>query len=394
MRKIFIYILFFCFVYFNQANAISSFKFPDKAITGDFCLNLLNEFNSPNFPYESEEPFFTNIDLLVEDISAIDGKKLEFGAFFTLWIDWIDPRVSESLKKLDAYEDTEKATWLCDFQPDVLWGEKRKVFDPVIEFYNRKTKPDFQSGLVDWVDIFSNGTVETRLRDSAKFKAADFNFRKFPFDTQVLKFELWSEFPSTMVSLEPAEPAMSSYKNSLYNFEGEDGIVIPGWELIEVNYETYEYVETDGFPYKGFIVSFNVKRVSSYYIYKVILPIMFIWAISWSVFWVRSSQLDAKVNVTIVCLLALIAYNFIIDEDLPKLSYLTFLDSFILLSYFFTGIATLLCMYSYVRHTKSGKDLTIVDGYAQFLGPLLYFLSLIGIGIYFYKIDGMLALFK
>ena len=54
-----------------------------------------------------------------------------------------------------------------------------------------------------------------------------------------------------MISLEAAEPAMSDYKNSLYNYEGEDGIIIPGWNLKEVNYETYEYIEpSDGFPYK------------------------------------------------------------------------------------------------------------------------------------------------
>ena len=90
-----------------------------------------------------------------------------------------------------------------------------------------------------------------------------------------------------------------------------------------------------------------------------------------------------------MCLLALIAYNFIIDEDLPKLAYLTFLDAFILLSYFFTGIATVLCVYSYVRHTKSGKDLTMVDEKAHFYGPLLYFLSLLCIAIYFFNIDGV-----
>ena len=79
-----------------------------------------------------------------------------------------------------------------------------------------------------------------------------------------------------------------------------------GWKLKSVEYETYEYVDTDEFPYKGFHLYLNVERVSSFYIYKIILPIMFIWAISWSVFWVRGSQIDAKVNVTIVCLLALI----------------------------------------------------------------------------------------
>ena len=59
---------------------------------------------------------------------------------------------------------------------------------------------------------------------------------------------------------------------------------------------------------------------------------MFILVISWSVFWVRGSQLEAKVNVTIVCLLSLIAYNFVIDSDMPKLEYLTVMDTIILIS--------------------------------------------------------------
>ena len=82
--------------------------------------------------------------------------------------------------------------------------------------------------------------------------------------------------------------------------------------------------------------------------------------------------MEAKVNITIVCLLALIAYNFIIDEDLPKLSYLTFMDSFILISYFYTGIASMLCIYSFVRFSKTGKDYTLFDYYSRVLGPISY----------------------
>ena len=94
-----------------------------------------------------------------------------------------------------------------------------------------------------------------------------------------------------------------------------------------------EYTEGD-YDYQGFILTLKAERISSYYIFKVMLPILFILVISWSVFWVRGSELESKVNVTIVCLLALIAYNFIIDGDLPKLDYLTFLD-FLFLSLIF-----------------------------------------------------------
>ena len=110
-------------------------------------------------------------------------------------------------------------------------------------------------------------------------------------------------------------------------------------------------------------------------------------------FWVRGSQLEAKVNVTIVCLLSLIAYNFIIDEDLPKLPYLTFMDCFILISYFYTGIATILCVYSFLRKLRSGKDLSVVDRYAQFLGPLSYFAILLILLTYFYNLDAAKGLF-
>ena len=68
------------------------------------------------------------------------------------------------------------------------------------------------------------------------------------------------------------------------------------------------------------------------------------------------------------------------------------MDCFILISYFYTGVATILCVYSFVRKLKSGRDLSIIDRYAQFVGPLSYF-GLLGILlIYFYNLDGMKSL--
>ena len=180
--------------------------------------------------------------------------------------------------------------------------------------------------------------------------------------------------------------------NSIFSIDNENP-QIPGWDIYKVEYYNEGYIDNDKLPYEGFFLNIYIKRQSSYYLFKIILPIIFILAISWSVFWVRGSQLEAKVNVTIVCLLSLIAYNFIIDEDLPKLSYLTFLDSFILLSYFYTGIATILCVYSFVRKLKSGRDLSIIDRYAQFIGPISYFGILLILLTYFYNLEAAKGLF-
>ena len=389
MKLILKTVLFF-FVISINANAINYYKYPEKNLEKDLCNKIYNKLNSPNFPYSEEEPITVKADLLIEDVHEINGKDLDFESSFTLWAHWKDQRVAEVLKELNVFKEKGKPLFLCDYSPQSVIGDTKKIFDPVIEFFNRKGKPNFQYGMQDWVEIFSDGTVQTRIRDKAKFKAR-FDFRRFPFDSQILTYELWSEFPSFMVEIIADEPGMSGYKETNYAFESGDldGITIPGWRLDNISYENYSYVENDGFPYTGFILYLEVERQSSYYLFKIILPIIFILAISWSVFWVRGSQLEAKVNVTIVCLLSLIAYNFIIDEDLPKLPYLTFLDSFILLSYFYTGIATILCVYSFVKKLKSGNDLSIIDRKAQWFGPTSYFVILFGMLVYFYNLEGV-----
>ena len=377
MKK-FISLFLISFLYITNAYGINSFKYLDEPLSGEFCSTLLDDLkSSPNLNFKETGPIIINTELLIEDINKIDGKTLDFESSFTLWNFWIDQKVVRLLKERGAYEETDKPAWICDYPPDIFWGDKQKsVFDPVIEFYNRKTKPDFQTGLADWVEIFNNGTIQTRVRDISPFKLYNTDFRKFPFDTQEMEFQLYPEFPKTMVQFQADEPTMTGHKQNLYNFQGESGIEIPGWNLVEVDYYVDEYTEGD-YDYQGFVLTLKAERIASYYVFKVILPIFFILIISWSVFWVRGSELEAKVNVTIVCLLALIAYNFIIDGDLPKLDYLTFLDLFILVSYFYTGLATILCVHSFIRHKKTGEIYTAIDIKARMWGPISFLLILI-----------------
>ena len=323
----------------------------------------------------------------------ISADQNTFEAQVNLWLTWNDPRLKELLKNLGvATDDGKKPFYLCTFNPSEEFSNFR-LFDPAIEFYNRVDKPPVENFMADWIDIFSDGTIDKRLKDTATFHSNDFDFRKFPFDHQELSIELWSEYPSFLVELISNEPYMSEYAaTGVWEKDGSP-ITVDGWKINNPSYETYSYVDNDGSPYTGFFLNFNIERLTSYYIYKIILPIIFILAISWSVFWVRGSQLEAKVNVTIVCLLSLIAYNFIIDEDLPKLPYLTFMDCFILLSYFYTGTATILCVYSFLRKLKSGRDLSVVDRYAQFIGPISYFVILFILLTYFYNLEAAKGLF-
>lgn len=372
--------------------AINLYDYPKKNLEPGVCKKVYDELNFPNPNYELTEPTILKTDLYVDRVFDVNPKEGTFEAQINLWLTWKEYRLIPILKKYNLFNQDQKPKFLCSFDQTRNFSNF-KMFDPAVDFFNRKDKPPLENHMSDWIDIFSDGTVDQRLKDVGIFQSS-FSFRKFPFDEQQLSMEIWSEFPANLIRFEPNENAMKTYKDSNISPTTGEKLSVDGWSIESIDYETYTYIDdTDGKPYTGFYLYLNIKRLTSYYVFKIILPIIFILMISWSVFWIRGSQLEAKVNVTIVCLLSLIAYNFIIDEDIPKLPYLTFMDTFILLSYFYTGIATILCVYSFLRKIKTGKDLSVVDKYSQFIGPISYFGILLISLLYYYNIEGVSAMF-
>ena len=160
---IFLMSIIFLF-FFNNSSAQNFYKYPKKNITKEDCDNILNDMNYPSPDYELEQAVPVKIDLLIEKIFGIEGKKMEFEAFFSLWLDWNEPRLAKTLKKFNLFNDQGKRTYLCSYNPIELWGQANRLFYPTIEFYNKKTKTNVNlGGDADWVDIYSDGNVGTRL---------------------------------------------------------------------------------------------------------------------------------------------------------------------------------------------------------------------------------------
>ena len=111
---------------------------------------------------------------------------------------------------------------------------------------------------------------------------------------------------------------------------------IQGWNItnVEMNYKIYNHLLKEEY-FDGFELVFEIERKSRYYVFKIIMPIILILIVCWSAVWIKPKDLESKLTITIVCLLSLIAYNFVIDKDLPKLEYLTVMDYIILISYIY-----------------------------------------------------------
>ena len=76
----------------------------------------------------------------------------------------------------------------------------------------------------------------------------------------------------------------------------------------------------------------KIDRRPMYYILKVIVPLGLIVFMSWLPRWIAPGETGTNIGICTSAFLTLVAYLFAITVLLPRVSYVTRMDSFILLS--------------------------------------------------------------
>ena len=213
--------------------------------------------------------------------------------------------------------------------------------------------------------VFASYQVEGKIT-----LKSDFNFKAFPFDSQNLKFDLWA-MAGDELEIDYTDLDFS------FLFQDYSSLRIPEWKVNDADIKSKSfysaYHDENRIMYE---LEINIERQYGYYIYKVLIPILIILIVAWTALWIPSKEIESRLTITIVCLLSLIAYNFIVDKDVPKLDYLTLLDYLILLSYLFAAIPTIFTVISYNFYV-SNNNADKFDKSIKFYGPFTF----IGISI-------------
>ena len=89
----------------------------------------------------------------------------------------------------------------------------------------------------------------------------------------------------------------------------------------------------------AFIMSVEVQRESFYMKRLVIIPLVVIVLLSFAVFWMDRSSLGDRLSVSFIGILTGVAYQLVMSEQLPRISYVTLMHGFLSLS-FLTMCAT------------------------------------------------------
>ena len=197
-----------------------------------------------------------------------------------------------------------------------------------------------------------------------------FNLRAFPFDRQKISLELIDG----KYNLDKRNIFVSERAHIFLNEYVKKNEIL-GWDLIGYELNPFQYqspFNMKGDFSDGLRLDFIIERKHGYYVFKVIVPIVLILLICWGSVWIEPKEIESRLTITIVCLLSLIAYNFVIDSEMPKLEYLTVMDWIILISYIYATIPNFLSIISF-RLLKTNLPMCErIETYSKKYGILSY----------------------
>ena len=316
-------------------------------------INGLLEIKIKKDDFMKSDFFFTQISPM--DLIEIDSQKGEYIFEYRHDVSfYINLNENMPVPKKDELSS-------CSFQvsSDEDLFAKYNIKAPMILFPTLIETISTKQNYIDFFYIDDYLAVHRVKRNVSKFSDV-FNYKLFPFDK-----------PKIVIPFYPFDTNdyVSSYfgiiKNLAYeNYFFQENIITPGFKILNTDY--YSHVDdfySESYMHKNeYYFEINLARSSFYYLTKVILPIFLVLLLSWSSFWIRSKDIESKLTVTIICFLSLIAYNFVVDDSIPKLDYLTWLDYFIFSSYVLCSLSTFCAVYDYRnQNVQSDKFSKLTD---------------------------------
>ncbi len=301
-------------------------------------------------------PVIVDIGLYIHQISEVD---VGFNSFFMEgFVDlvWCDSRL-----KFEADKAYKKKHYYLEKDAE---KELEEIWWPDLTFVNEigKRTSENQELIIEY-----DGTIEYREKFAVHLTSS-FITKQFPFDKQVLTAEIESfAWNSTTLEFHVEEDLVGFS----HNFR------IPEFKMMGI----HEHVEIkqeprDRYPFSDLVTDFYIERDPGYYVTKVLIPLSLIVAISWSVFWMDCWDLGDRMAISFTGILTAVAYQFIISDKLPSHVSDTFLDNFILLSFFNLVFTVIINILVHRGHSNGYcNEAIFIDKVCRILFPVMFILG-------------------
>jgi hypothetical protein len=301
-----------------------------------------------------QEPIVVKVGFQLDQITGVDQKSENFGVVGNIWMEWTDPELAFSpdecncnfklYREIDDFVEAEGTRW------------------PEFTLFNQQERRWTQNLLIR---VNPDGTTTYFERFWVTLQAPDFNFREYPFDEQQFFVRIDSIYPETAYVYEPWEE-----KTAIGSQLGEEE-----WYITEYN-TTVDQVNLTNVNSR-YSFGYLAQRHLEFYILRILIPIGIIIVLTYIPFLLR--DYGKRADIASANLLLFIAFNFTIANDLPRLGYLTFLDSILVTTFVISGLTVVYNLYLKWLATKEQMEIAErIDRIMIWLYPVAY---LIAIGV-------------
>ncbi|MDA0818191.1 MAG: hypothetical protein O2946_11595 [Planctomycetota bacterium] len=288
-------------------------------IFGSLRPALAIDAGMPNPP---ASPTVVKCAIIILDVVDIDDVNESFVAEIALLAEWDDPRL--------AFDAAEEGVDRKIFQGNFQFSEVFTGWWPQLILVNEVGPPDPNAVKIE---VYPDGHVRYLDQHNAVLETP-MDLRDYPFDSQKLQAELVPFGDNTNdVVLDVHE----TYANATDDFVRHNSSVnVAGWMLQSVTFETDETFlneATKDSRISRLIATIHLQRRSWQLVWQMLFPLLVIVSMIWSIFWVDIDSLADRLNVAFVGVLTIVAYQFVVIDNMPRMSYLTLTDVILLISF-------------------------------------------------------------
>lgn len=286
------------------------------------------------------------VGLYLLDLISIDDVHQSFTADFFAMVRWNDPRL--------AIKDPSETQILRNFDLEEIWH-------PLTYIINQRR---ISKQLDDIFRVDPAGNVQYIQRFLGDF-SSPLDFKDFPFDKQRLALQV----VSFRYGPEEVEFILDQKRTGR---RGQLSLV--GWSIGQGQSEvTTEYLQVQDRHLARVDFTLDVKREKPFYVIKALIPLFLIIFMAWSVFFIDPTTIGPQIGIPTSAVFALFLFNHRISTLLPRVSYLTRIDKFILCSIILVFITLGESVITATIAQKGKKELSLkVDRWARYLYLLLF----------------------
>lgn len=233
------------------------------------------------------------------------------------------------------------------FRADLYWWVRYPKPGP--ELTDEKMEGlEFTNGDIDQNKLqerkeLANSLVYASYRTIGRFHFNS-DFRKYPFDKQLFPIVMEHEsMPVTDLVLKDDQASYNRF-GAPENLQGlSDSVRIPDLDIKRVSrdFSDHEYRTDFGDPtaqgptrFSRVALSVEVERHFAPYLVKIIVPLLIILLLAYLAFFVPAQDLDVAAGLTVTSVLACIAVQFTLNDEMPDVGYIITSDHIFHLSYF------------------------------------------------------------